>query len=78
MWIPPLSEMIGIYESAAAPVRPTQVIGIALNTFDLDEDLARAAVRRATQETGLPATDPVRFGAEPLVEAVVRGAMANR
>ena len=78
VWIPPLSEMIEIYESAAAPVRPTQVIGIALNTFDLEDDLARAAVRRATRETGLPATDPVRFGAEPLVEAVVRGAMADR
>jgi len=76
--IPPLSEMIEIYESAAAPVRPTQVIGIALNTFDLDEDVARAAVRRAMQETGLPATDPVRFGVEPLVEAVVRGALAAR
>ncbi len=76
--IPPLSEMIEIYESAMAPVRPTQVIGIALNTFDLDEDVARAAVRRAMQETGLPATDPVRFGVEPLVEAVVRGALAAR
>ena len=64
--IPPLSEMIEIYESAAAPVRPTRVIGIALNTFDLDDERARAAVRRAMQETGLPATDPVRFGPAPL------------
>jgi uncharacterized NAD-dependent epimerase/dehydratase family protein len=76
--IPPLSEMIEIYESAAAPVRPTKVIGIALNTFDLDDDRARAAVRRAMQETGLPATDPVRFGSEPLAEAILRGAIAAR
>ena len=75
--IPPLSEMIEIYESAAAPIRPTRVIGIALNTFDLDDDLARAAVRRATQETGLPATDPVRFGVEPLAEAILREVMAT-
>jgi D-glutamate N-acetyltransferase len=74
--IPPLSEMIEIYESAAAPVRPTRVIGIALNTFDLDDERARAAVRRAMQETGLPATDPVRFGPGPLSEAIVRDAMA--
>jgi len=76
--IPPLSEMIEIYESAAAPVRPTRVIGIALNTFDLDDERARAAVRRAMQETGLPATDPVRFGPGPLAEAILRGAMAAR
>jgi uncharacterized NAD-dependent epimerase/dehydratase family protein len=75
--IPPLSEMIEIYENAAAPIRPTRVIGIALNTFDLDDDLARAAVRRATQETGLPATDPVRFGVEPLAEAILREVMAT-
>jgi uncharacterized NAD-dependent epimerase/dehydratase family protein len=74
--IPPLSEMIEIYESAAAPVRPTRVIGIALNTFDLDDERARAAVRRATDETGLPATDPVRFGPAPLVETILRGVMA--
>jgi len=76
--IPPLAEMVEIYERAAAPVRPARVIGISLNTFDLDEGSARAAVERAAQETGLPATDPVRFGSEPLVEAVVRGAMAAR
>jgi len=74
--IPPLPEMIAIYERAAAPVRPAKVIGIALNTFDLDEESARAAVQRATQETGLPASDPVRFGSAPLVEAILRGVKA--
>lgn len=74
--IPPLPQMIEIYERAAAPVRPAKVIGIALNTFDLDDAGARAAVQRATQETGLPATDPVRFGSAPLVEAILRGVKA--
>ena len=37
---------------------------IALNTRGLDDDEARAAIAAATEETGLPATDPVRFGAE--------------
>ena len=76
--IPPLPELIEIYERAAAPVRPTHVTGISLNTFDLSEGEARAAVARAAVETGLPATDPVRFGPEPLVEAVVREALAAR
>ena len=76
--IPPLPELIEIYERAAAPVRPAHVTGISLNTFDLSEGEARAAVARAAVETGLPATDPVRFGPEPLVEAVVREALAAR
>src|SRR5712691_8258214 len=76
--IPPLPELVEIYERAAAPVRPTKVIGICLNTFDMNEAQARAAVTRAAEETGLPATDPVRFGAAPLVEAIVQGAMAAK
>jgi uncharacterized NAD-dependent epimerase/dehydratase family protein len=72
--IPPLPELIDIYEGAARPVHPTKVIGICLNTFDMDEAAAREAVARAEEETGLPATDPVRFAATPLVDAIIREA----
>jgi D-glutamate N-acetyltransferase len=72
--IPPLPELVEIYERAAQPVFPTRVIGVCLNTYDLDETAARQAVRQAEQETGLPATDPVRFDAAPLADAVVRAA----
>ncbi|HEV8304210.1 MAG TPA: DUF1611 domain-containing protein, partial [Gemmatimonadales bacterium] len=64
--IPSYSELIDIYERAARPVHPTKVIGICVNTFDMEEGAARAAVATAARETGLPATDPVRFGAGPL------------
>src|SRR6266852_94816 len=76
--IPPLPELVEIYERAAAPVHPTKVIGICLNTVDMNDAQARAAVTRAAEETGLPAADPVRFGAAPLVEAIVQGAMAAK
>ncbi len=76
--IPPLAELVEIYERAAAPVRPTKVIGICLNTYDMTDAQARAAVERAAAETGLPATDPVRFDATPLVDAIIQGAMATR
>ena len=76
--IPPLAELVEIYERAAAPVRPTKVIGICLNTFDMTEAGARAAVAQAAADTGLPATDPVRFGAGALAEAIVREAVATR
>src|SRR5947207_1319632 len=76
--IPPLAELVEIYERAAAPVRPTKVIGICLNTFDMTEPQARTAVARAAEETGLPATDPVRFGPGPVADAIVREALAAR
>jgi D-glutamate N-acetyltransferase len=74
--IPPLSEYIRLYESIASAVHPTQVIGISLNTYDMTDEAARRACEAATRETGLPATDPVRFDAKPLVDAVQRGRQA--
>ena len=52
-------------------MHPTKVIGISLNTFDMTDAEARRACEAAADETGLPATDPVRFDPGPLVDAVV-------
>jgi uncharacterized NAD-dependent epimerase/dehydratase family protein len=76
--IPPLAEMARRYEEALRPLRHARVIGIALNTYDLSDAQARAAVAAAEHETGLPATDPVRFDPAPLVEAVAQGHAAWR
>lgn len=69
--IPPLSEYVRMYESVGSMVHPTRVIGIALNTFDMDDPSARAACEAASRETGLPATDPVRFDPAPLIDAII-------
>jgi uncharacterized NAD-dependent epimerase/dehydratase family protein len=69
--IPPLAELVELHERTALPVRPARVAAVALNTRDLAEDEARAAVAAASAETGLPADDPVRFGAGRLVDAVL-------
>jgi uncharacterized NAD-dependent epimerase/dehydratase family protein len=73
-----VEEMIRICEGAVAPLRPSRVIGISLVTFDMDEAAARDEIARVQDATGLPTTDPVRFGAEPLAEAIQRGADAKR
>jgi uncharacterized NAD-dependent epimerase/dehydratase family protein len=52
-------------------VRPARVAALALNTSDLDEDSARAAIADAERETGLPADDVVRFGADRVLQAVL-------
>jgi uncharacterized NAD-dependent epimerase/dehydratase family protein len=69
--IPPLRELVELHELLALPARPARVAAIALNTRSLTEDDARAAVAAAEDETGLPADDPVRFGAAKLVDAVL-------
>lgn len=70
--IPPLSELVRLHEALALPRRRARVVAVALNTRAFDDEAARAAVAAAEVETGLPADDPVRFGAGRLVEAVLR------
>jgi uncharacterized NAD-dependent epimerase/dehydratase family protein len=70
--IPPLPQLIALYEAAAGWIKPAAVVAIALNTRDLNEDETRRAIERAEAETGLPATDPVKFRGEKLVAAVLR------
>ena len=69
--IPPLPELVDLYERLALPARPAVVAAIALNTGRLDEGAARVAVAAVADETGLPTDDPVRFGPDRLLEAVL-------
>jgi uncharacterized NAD-dependent epimerase/dehydratase family protein len=67
----PLSELVELHERMSLPVRPAKVACVALNTRRVDDEGARAAIAAAEDETGLPADDPVRFGAAKLVDAVL-------
>jgi uncharacterized NAD-dependent epimerase/dehydratase family protein len=66
----PYGELIAMYESLCATVKPARVAGVALNTHGLSETQAREAIARARDATGLPADDVVRFGADALWTAV--------
>jgi uncharacterized NAD-dependent epimerase/dehydratase family protein len=72
--IPPLRELVELHERLALPARPARVVAVALNTRALGEEEARAAIEAAEEETGLPADDPVRFGAAKLLDAVLAAA----
>ncbi len=69
--IPPLPRLVELYEAVALPARPAKVAAVALNTANLSEDAARMASAEAEAATGLPADDPVRFGAGRLLDAVL-------
>lgn len=69
--IPPLAELVEMYEYATRPMRESKVVAIALNTFDLTDEEARAAIAAAEAETGLPATDVVRYDPSPVANAVL-------
>ncbi|MFZ9749322.1 MAG: DUF1611 domain-containing protein [Vulcanococcus sp.] len=71
--IPPLPELISACEALAALGRPDglrpKVGAIALNTALLDDDSAADAVRRLADQLALPVFDPVRHGADGLLQA---------
>lgn len=69
--IPPLRELVELHERMALPRRPARVVAVAVNTAGLGGAAARKAVAAAAAETGLPAADPVRDGAEALLDAVL-------
>lgn len=69
--VPPPGEYAALYERMADPVTPAEVVAGALNTRHLDGDEAGAAVDEYADQLGVPATDPVRFGVEGILEAVV-------
>jgi uncharacterized NAD-dependent epimerase/dehydratase family protein len=66
-----LPELVDLHERMSLKLRPAKVACIGLNTSTVSEEEARAAIAAAEAETGLPADDPVRFGAGKLLEAVL-------
>jgi uncharacterized NAD-dependent epimerase/dehydratase family protein len=68
--MPPLGELVELYERISLRARPAAVAAVALNTRDLDDGAARAAIEAAEDATGLPADDPVRNGAGKLLDAI--------
>jgi uncharacterized NAD-dependent epimerase/dehydratase family protein len=68
----PLPEFIRLHEQVAGLVAPSAVAAVALNTSALADSDARRAIADVADETGLVVDDPLRYGAERLLDAVRR------
>ena len=69
--IAPLPGFIDLHEQVAGLVAPSKVVAVALNTSGIRDDAeARRVIDEVAALTGLPAEDPVRFGADRFWPAV--------
>ncbi|MFH0980969.1 MAG: DUF1611 domain-containing protein [Planctomycetota bacterium] len=68
--LPPLDEVLRLYEAMLRPIHPGRVVGIALNGHGMSEREFQAALDRARALTGLPVVDPVRTGVAELADAM--------
>jgi uncharacterized NAD-dependent epimerase/dehydratase family protein len=69
--------MARLYEEVASLVKPAPVVAVSLNTRGLDEERARELIAAVSDETGLPAADPFRGSAAPILEAVLEASKSR-
>jgi uncharacterized NAD-dependent epimerase/dehydratase family protein len=70
--IPAPETYVDLYEDLAAPVHPGRVVAGAVNTSSLDgDDEAHAALDEFGAAIDGPATDPIRFDVDAVLDAVL-------
>ena len=69
--MPDLMDLVRLYEAVMSPLKKSPVIAVILNTAGFEEGEARDMIERAQSETGLPVSDPVRFGLSAVLDSVV-------
>ena len=70
--LPPIDEYIRTYEQLSGLVSPAKVVAGAINTHHIEEAKARTAVADYAAAIDAPATDPVRFDATKILNAVLK------
>lgn len=67
---PAPARAVRLYEEVAALVKPAPVVAVSVNTKGLDDAEAEEFIAAVSDETGLPAADPLRGSAAPILEAI--------
>ncbi|UCG16169.1 MAG: DUF1611 domain-containing protein [Phycisphaerales bacterium] len=68
--IPPLNEVIQLYEAIVRPLHPAKVVGVALNGHGMSDAAISASIEQVRDLTGLPVVDCIRTGVGELADAV--------
>jgi uncharacterized NAD-dependent epimerase/dehydratase family protein len=70
--LPTIQQVIDLTIACGRLTNPAiRCVGIAVNTEALSETEARAVLEELAREYDLPATDPIRFGAERIVDRLI-------
>jgi len=70
--LPTIEQVIDLTTVCGRLTNPAiRCVGIAVNTQALQADAARLLLEETSQAHKLPATDPIRFGADPIVERLI-------
>jgi len=67
-----LKRIIRIHEEMVSFVKPAKVIGICLNTYNLSDDKSRAIIDEVEKDTGLPTTDPIKYGTAGIIDEMLK------
>ncbi|MDQ3507086.1 MAG: DUF1611 domain-containing protein [Actinomycetota bacterium] len=66
-----------LYEEVASLVKPAPVVAVSVNTRGLSDDEANDFIAKVSSEIGIPAADPFRGSAKPILEAVSKAPKAE-
>lgn len=74
---PAPARVVRLYEEVAALVKPAPVVAVSVNTKGLNDEEAWKFIAAVSEETGLPAADPLRGSAVPILEAIMRASKTD-
>ena len=60
-----LASVIGTYPNA-------KVLGVALNTIEMENNEALEMIKKVEENTGLPSTDVIRYGGEKIFDELLK------
>ncbi|MFC7072934.1 DUF1611 domain-containing protein [Halovenus rubra] len=69
--VPSPETYVQLYEDVAAPITDATVDAGVINTSGMDEIEADPTIARYSEQIGVPATDPVRHGADEILDAIL-------
>ena len=73
--IPDLKKFIDLNEQLASVIGTypnAKVLGVALNTIEMDNNEALEMIKKVEENTGLPSTDVIRYGGEKIFDELLK------